>query len=276
MAAVTATTELSTAEAAIANRALARIGAEFIRDTTEDTPSNRQCKVAFPQTRDELLRDYEFNFAQRMMTLVEDVGTTISTASLATSTTVTWGATQVVNAHVGKSITAASGIPADTVVISNTASVGIMSKAATSTGAMAVVLTWPKEPWEHIFLLPTAPVILKILDIAGNVDNRYQVMGSGATRRILCNTESSDGFLEVRFIEQVTDTTAWDSMFTDAFVLRLASKLAVPLIKRPDMAQFLQQEFAAIYSLAKKASSEEAVLQEVPPLWTERNSGTVE
>jgi hypothetical protein len=267
---VTAPTNLTAPEAGIANRALARIGAEFIRDAEEDTPSNRQCRAAFPSTRNELLRDYDFNFAQRIFTLVEDVGTSIP--SVVTNSTVNITFTgQTINALVGKTITGA-GIPADTVIISNTATAAVMSKAATASATITATVTLPKAPWLHVFILPTSPVILKVLDIGGNVDNRYQVVGAGSSRRILCDVESSDGFLEARMVEEVSDTTAWDSMFTDALVLRLASKIAVPLTKRADLAQALQAEFAAIYSLAKKSSGEESVLQVVPPLWTDRGA----
>jgi hypothetical protein len=271
VAAVTKPADLSVAECSIANRALARIGAEFIKDTAEDTPSNRQCRAAFPTTRNELLRDYDFNFAQRIFTLVEDVGATISNVTK-TSASATIGFTgQTIAALVGKTITG-TGIPVDTVVISNTATVGVMSKVATDSATVTATITLPKAPWLHVFILPTVPVILKVLDVAGNPDNRYMVVGAGASRRILCDVESADGFLEARMVEEVSDTTAWDSMFTDALVLRLASKLAIPLVKRGDLAQALQAEFAAIYTLAKKSSSEESVLQVVPPLWTDRSA----
>jgi hypothetical protein len=258
------------AEAVIANRALARIGADFIReDTTENTPSSRHCQVAFPQTRDELLQDHDFNFAQRIATLVEDVGTTIANVTK-TNASATIGFTgQTINALVGRTITG-TGIPEDTVIISNTATVAVMSNAATDAATITATITQAKTPWEHVFILPSAPVVLKILGIAGDKENEFAIIGSGTSRRILCDVESSDGFLELHFVEQVINPAYWSPLFTDAFVLRLASKLAVPLVKRPDLAQALQAEFAAIYSLAKKASDEEAMLEERVPFWTER------
>ncbi len=264
-------TGISVKECVIANRALARIGAEYIRDDAEDTPSNRQCKIAFPQTRDELLRDYNFNFAQRIMTLVEDVGTTIG--SIVTNSTVNLSGFvgQTVNAHAGKLIVG-TGIPTDTYIISNTATTAVMSKAATASATISIVLTSAKSPWEHIYVLPTDPVVLKVMEIAGNKENQFEVMGQGSARRILCNVETSDGFLEVRFVERIIDPDYWDSLFTDAFVLRLASKLAIPLVKRSDLAIAIQQEFAAIFTMAKNASSGEAMLDEPEKLWTDRTN----
>ena len=199
-------TSYEQAEAAIANLALARIGANLIADTTEDTPSSRQARAIFAATRDELLRDYEFNFAKASQTLSEDA----------------------VFAYKGS--------------------------------------------WSYAFTVPTSPVILKILSISGNTDNLYEVVGSGANRRLLANVTTTTGpnVLQVQYVAQVIDPSTWDSLFKDALVLRLASKLAMPLVKRADLAQVIQQEFAAIFTLAKTASSQERQLDESEPLWTDR------
>jgi len=205
-------------EATVANLALARIGADLIKDTTEDTPASRQAKAAFGATRDELLRDYEFNFAQKYTTL--DVATTEYTS--------------------------------------------------------------PKGSWTYVYKMftgagpYTAITALKVLEIGGNKDNLFEVVGSGTDRFLLCNvtTGGSTGTetLEIKFVEQIIDPSLWDSLFTDAFVLRLASKLAIPLVKRADLAQFLQSEFTAIWSLAKMASSKERVVDEAEPMWTDRTT----
>ncbi len=198
-------------EATISNLALARIGADLIKDTSEDTPSSRQCKAAFAATRDELLRQaktLEFNFAQKAISLSED-------AAYAS----------------------------------------------------------PKNGYQYAYTVPTSPVILKILDVGANPNNLFETVGVGASRRILCNaitTAGTPNLLDIRYIEQIIDPDSWDPLFRDAFVLRLASKLAIPLLKRADLTQFLQGEFAAIFNLAKLASSEESVPDETPPLWTDR------
>ncbi len=198
-------------EATIANLALARIGAELIKDTTEDTPSSRQVRSIFATTRDELLRQaksLEFNFAQKNMTLSED-------------------------------------------------------------SAFAS----PKSGYSYAYTVPTTPVILKILEIGANPENQYQVIDAGASRRVLCNIISTVGtpnLLELRYVEQIIDPDKWDSLFKDAFVLRLASKLAIALTKRADLAQFLQGEFAAIFTLAKTAGASEAQTDSSDPLWTDR------
>lgn len=197
------------AEATIANLALARLGADLIKDTTEDTPAARQARAVFAATRDELLRDYEFNFAKKRMDLSEDA-----------------------------------------------------------------VFT-PKGPYTYAYTVPASPVILKILDIGGNPENLYEAVGSGANRRVLCNIITTSGTpnkLTIQYVEQIVDPAAWDSLFKDALALRLASKLAIPLTKRADLAQFLQGEFAAIFTLAKQASSKERQVDEEEQKWVDRSN----
>jgi hypothetical protein len=194
------------AEASIANLALARIGADLIRDTTDDTPSARQSKAVFAATRDELLRDYEFNFAQRYV---------------------------------------------------------MLSKADTYTG--------PRGHWQYAYEIPASPVVLKVLEVGGNKENLFEVIGSDSLRLLLCNiATTTTPTLAVKYVESVIDPARWDSLFKDALVLRLASKMAIPLVKRADLAQFLQGEFAAIFNLAKVASSKERQVDEAEPQWTDR------
>lgn len=208
------TTGYEVAEATLANRALARLGADLIRDTAEDTPAARQVRSVFAATRDELLRDYEFNFAQKYLELSED------------------------DAY------------AD-----------------------------PKADWFFAYTIPASPVILKLLEIDGNPDNLFEVIGAGTARRLLCNIITTTGTpnkLAIKYVERIVDPAGWDSLFQDALVLRVASKLAIPLVKRPDLAQALQGEFAAIFTLAKRASSKERVLEAGEPLWTERTGTRTE
>ena len=205
-------------EATIANRALARIGADLIKDTTEDTPASRQAKAIFGATRDELLRDYEFNFSQRYATLEV---------------------------------------------------------------ASAVEYPDPKGEWLYAYKMfngtvPASINALRVLEIGGNNDNMFEVIGSDTNRFILTNVVSGgdvgEETLDIKYVECIDDPDLWDSMFTDAFVLRLASKMAIPLVKRADLTQFLQSEFAAVLNLAKMASSKERVVDEAEPAWTSRNA----
>jgi hypothetical protein len=217
-ATITLTLDYSIAEAQVANLALARIGADPIVNTTEDTPSIRQVKAIFATTRDELLRNYEFNFAQKYIELSEDA--------------------TVTDALIGE--------------------------------------------WEYAYTIPTSTNIVKILEIDGNKDNIYEVLGSGVDRKLYCNiittlataSPVAPNKLSIKYVEQIVNPTLWDVLFKDALVLRLASKLAIPLAKRPDLMQVLQSEFASIFNLAANASSKERQIDEASELWTDTGRGT--
>jgi len=278
MAAITAptwTAGLELKEAAVANLALYRIAADPIKDTLEDTPSSRQCRVVFPAVRDELLRDYPFNFAMRRANLAEDTSfspkgewtyaykvepypaayATIGTTAL--SAVLTGFTGLAVNALRGLKVSGA-GIPTGAYVVSNDATTVTLNAAATASASITITM---------------ALAMLKLLEVDGNNANSFEIIGEGPSRRLLCNLVTTTGtpnLLEIKYVEQVADPDSWDSLFKDALVLRLGSKLAVPLTKRADLAQFLQGEFAAILTLAKMASSKERVVEEGESSWTAR------
>jgi hypothetical protein len=319
------------AEAVVANRALVRIGADVIRSDTEDTPAIRQVKIAFAATRDELLRDEVFNFANRLLTLavVADktillVNTTINLtlvtrtwASIGTHTNTTLdgfsgltvnalagvkvsgtgipaGAYIVSNTATEAILSAAAtgtasitltgeldgsslvgwgvsgtGIPSGTFIVSSTGAGAVMSQAATASGAVTVTASLGVGRWAYAYALPSSPVILKILEIDGNQGNDFEILGASTERRILCDMESDTGLLDVKVVEQVIDPSRWDPLFMDAFVLRLASKLCVPLGKA-SLLQIIQQEFMGIYNLAKKSTIQETNTDNGVEPWTTR------
>jgi len=336
------------AEAVVANLALARIGADPIKDDAEDTPATRQVRVAFGQTRDELLRDYEFNFAQKSIYLTEDSGTDYTTITSADDSYVLTGFSGLTaDALIGQFVTG-TNIADGTKVTDNSTTTVTVDRLPIADGAATVNIsvTGPKGVWDYSYVIPElvtgtdyastvrstaslvltgfsglvssalvgylvtgtgiiggtkvtandattvtidtypstsgtatvniaappSPVMLRILEIGGNKDNLYEIIGAGASKRLLCNCYTYSGVLEVKFVEQIINPDSWDSLFKDAFVLRLASKLAIPLTKRPDLAQALQAEFAAIYTLARTASAKEKKTDEVVELWTKRGT----
>ena len=117
--------------------------------------------------------------------------------------------------------------------------------------------------------------VLKILEIAGNAENVFDVVAGSDGRVVLCNMyselDATSGYLlEVKYVHQVKDPAKFDSMFTDALALRIASKIAMDLAKSPNLAGQLQSEFAAIMQLAKNATAEERQIDAPDPWWTEQ------
>ncbi len=246
-------------EATIANLALARLGVDLIKDDTEDTPQSRQAKAVFHTTRDELLRDYDFSFAKRDTVLIADPGTTIASVGTTTGTPNLVFTGQVPGALVGMSVSG-TGIAAGSIIISNTAILAVMSANATGTASVTITVSIQKGAFAYAYSVPVLPVCLKVLEVGNVKENQFEVVGAGSGRRVLANIATTVGQLAIRYVEQIVDPSRWDAMFKDALVIRIASKLAVPLVKSPQMAQFLQGEFAAIFSKAAMASSSERVM----------------
>lgn len=164
-----------------------------------------------------------------------------------------------------------TGIPSGTYVVSSSGAGTVMSAAATASAAITLTASLGTGRWEYAYLLPSSPVVLKVIEIDGNKDNDFEVIGASTERRVLCDMESSTGLLDVMVVEQVIDTTRWDPLFTDAFVLRLASKICVPL-GRIEVLQSVQQEFMGIYQLAKNATIEETNTDVGVEPWTTRGA----
>jgi hypothetical protein len=117
--------------------------------------------------------------------------------------------------------------------------------------------------------------ILKILEIAGNAENVFDVVSGSSGRMILCNMysdiDATYGYvLEVKYVHQVKNPALFDSMFIDALSLRIASKIAMDIAKSANLVQQMQSEFAAIMQLAKNATAEERQIDAADPWWTEQ------
>lgn len=276
MAAVTALawdTGFQTKECDVANLALARLGADLIKDDTENTPSARAAKAIFAATRDELLRDYEFSFAWKQYRLAKDEEVAYSGIQTTSGSVVLVGFSGLVQDALAGSVVLGDGIPEDNHVVSNTETTVSMVSQSTKTGTIDATIsrTGLRGAWSNAYVLPTSPVILKVLEINNDPEAAFEVFGYAAYRRVLCNvgTAGSDP-IEAKCVVQTIDPAYWDPLFRDAFVLRLASKLAIPLVKREDMVAFLQSEFSAVVTMAKNASSRERNSDSGVPLWTAR------
>jgi len=263
-------------EAGICNKALARIGAEPIRDTVEDTKQSRLCRSVYGQTRDELIRMYPFNFSTKTAYIPRDTAFSfpmnqysyafnaedhITCACANSSTVVLTGVSGVTNflTMIGRKVYG-TGLTADTRIV--------------DADPALFTITLDREPSAAITSFTAYLPILKILEVAANAETLFDVIRGGADRRILCNmisgVENFQDVLELKYSEQVVDPAKFDSMFTDALVLRIASKIAVPLSNSPQLAQVLQQEFAAIMQVAKNATAEEKQLDSPDAWWTDR------
>jgi len=274
------------AEAEICNKALMRLSADIIKDTDEDTKQSRACRVVYSQTRDELLRSYPFNFAMKTAYVPQDTAfaqpmdeyeyafnaedDVAFTGDIAIGGTVISNITglTVTARLVGRHVYGA-GISESSRVVS----------VVTTVGSEAITLDRPASTLANITAgqMSIHIPMLKLLEIAHNDTNIFEVIGGGAQRRILCSMYSPESGavvppydLEVKYVEQVIDPSTFDSMFIDALALRIASKMAVTLTTNAQLATLMQQEFAAIMQLAQNSSSQERQVDAQEPFWTDR------
>jgi len=259
-----------TLEAEICNKALSRIGAEVIKDTDEDTKQSRICKTVYAPTRDELIRLYPFNFATRTRHIPLDSAyplptglyqyaykTEAYTSFTGTftngSNVVTVGAGLTVqDSDVGLEIVGPN-IPANTTIVAVDAGTNTYTLDRPFLGDSGDVAVEKHIP------------LLKVLMIGGNNNNLYESVGKGEDARILTNLSSTiiDNVphLEMQYSESIKDPSKFDSIFTDALVLRIAIKIAISFTQSAGLVNMLFQEFSSILQVAKIASAEEKELE---------------
>lgn len=98
--------------------------------------------------------------------------------------------------------------------------------------------TAPAFEWAYQYQLPAdfiSLVELNGVDYHGQPSDDWDIEG----RVLLTDAETA----QARYIAYVEDTTQWDPLFTDAVVVLLASKIAVPIRQDEGMAQALKEEF---------------------------------
>jgi len=275
-------------EARICNIALGHIGAEVIKATDEDTKSARACRAVYAQTRDELLRTFPFNFATKITRIPLDEEYTRPmdefTRAYKTEDWQDFSGTQEIDPAPLYDL---EEIIVDTVADGGiTMSQDLVGRQLTGAGIQSGtritsvvptdlddldaggVLTLDRPTTSHQTAFTVSIPMLKLLEIAANDNNIYEVVGGGASRRILTNVGGDT--LEMKYVEQVLDPDKFDSMFEHALALRIASKVAIDLTKNAMVVQMMQQEFSAIFQAAKISSNEEKQIDSPNPWWSDR------
>ncbi len=98
----------------------------------------------------------------------------------------------------------------------------------------------PDSDFDHQYQLPTNPWCLRILQVGELVEQPtiWNVEG----RRLLTNQDSPS----IVYIKRITDTNEFDSLLIDAFVLKLAIKIAMPLSTDARLVKNLVDELESI------------------------------
>ena len=77
----------------------------------------------------------------------------------------------------------------------------------------------------------------------------FRVEGSA----LLINTDS----VKIEYISQITDTTQFDSLFTEALIKRIASKLSFNLSDNNALTQFIDAQYQRIVKQARSMDGQE-------------------
>jgi len=117
---------------------------------------------------------------------------------------------------------------------------------ATKRIALAEVLPAPVSGYDHQFGLPA-----DCLRVLNNDDENYDWMIEG---RALLTDESA---VIIKYLSRITDVNQWDSLFREALELLLQSRLAIPMMNAPDVANQKLQEFRLFLIDARLADAQE-------------------
>lgn len=120
--------------------------------------------------------------------------------------------------------------------------------------ALAQLVGQPIWRYQYRYQLPTDPYCLRILrvsteDPAQGNNTPWEIQG----REILTDAPS----VNIEYIARITDPQAWDVMFLDAVVERLASELAIPIMNTPTVRGQLLQAYAMKLDAAKSTDGME-------------------
>lgn len=119
---------------------------------------------------------------------------------------------------------------------------------------LALLSTAPISGWQAQFTLPSDPYCLRVLAInddeeSGDNGTVFKIEG----RKLLANTTVA----KIRFISRITDANQYDSMLYDAFIFRLASKMAYPVTGSLTVSQEMWTLYEGVIKEARTVDGQE-------------------
>lgn len=116
----------------------------------------------------------------------------------------------------------------------------------------------PDSDYDYQYQLPANPWCLRMLQVGTKKNQPIEWRVEG--RRLLTNESSTP----IVYIKRITDTNEFDPLLVDAFTLKLALKLAMPLTASPQIQKGLIDELEAI-SLpeARSIDGQESSVQQI-------------
>ena len=246
---------LTDAELTIGNQSLSMIGQKIIDSTdtsTADTGTGgspyEKLELIFDQTRDALMRSFEWNFARERLALVEDW----VTATDFTADQYTWVSSVLYKcntAHTSGSWDTDYVMDGTDYVMDGTDYV----RDDCITFYWDIVTDRPETYWTYRYDLPTDFSRFRNKWLRHN-ESRYSLEGN----KILTNETE----LDINYVKKVTDPSEFDDLYTEVLIYDLAIKLTFSIIGGSYQAialrKGLKEERQGVINKAKSVNSIES------------------
>ena len=234
---------LTELEVDIANQSLGKIGAKLMAYADQTTRQGVQCNLYYEQTRDSLLRSFEWQFASTRLALVAEW----VTDTIYTTDQYVWQDSllyKCIVAHTSDvfatdltsadwtlvSTISAWGTGTDYTVGEYVATNALLYKCLVAHTAGTFATDLASEDWILVSVKPVN-VFGYNYDLPADSLRLLQVLDdTNITWRPETNTILTDETeLDIRYIDTISTTTEWDPLFTELLITRLAKKLLAPL-----------------------------------------------
>ena len=220
------------AEVDLANQSLARLGAKQMTLANQDTVVGKQANLHFAQTRDSLTRSFNWQFARVPLRLSSgwETATVYTTDQYTYEDSIQY---KCAIAHTSDDFDTDLGA-GDWVAVSATAT----------------------DVYGSEYDLPADSLRLySVIDLNSYSDSKQDWALEG---NAILSVETE---LDIVYIKQVTDTTEWDTLFNEMFIIQLALAMLNPLTGIDSGAQSLRNmmlgEYARLSSRARTISRQE-------------------
>jgi len=215
------------AEVDLANQSIGRIGGKQFSLSVQTGYSGEQANLHFDQTRDSLLRSYEWPFAKTRLTLSN---------AWATATA------YITDQYVWEDEVAYKCAIAHT---SGTFSTDLAAGKWTDVSATV------ESEFGFNYNLPAD--FIRLVEFIDDDEEDWQLEGN------TIRTDYSE--VQIVYVKDVDDTTEWDNLFVDMFIVKLALNLLNPLSGSGsgvlNLRQLLLKEFRLLSSQARSVASQE-------------------
>lgn len=128
---------------------------------------------------------------------------------------------------------------------------------------LALLSENPAFDYDYQFQLPADCLRVLGMDYSDYV---FDIEGD----KLLCNNNTAN----ILYIKRITDPNLFGSIFITALATRIASELAIPLVKSKTLAESMFKKYVMLVTLGQGADSQQGVAQDIGAEdWTSAHEG---